>query len=260
MSRPRLLLIHGFLSGPSVWDRVTRQLNGVADVVTPNLPGYGQAGWREHPSAYGLDAIVDHMAAVAAREEPTHVVGHSMGAIVALALAARDPDRFAGVGLIGLPVFESPGEGLAHQRDRGLLFRAWLRSETVAHAGCRALHTTRWAWSPLKTWYAPLIPRPVLVEAMHHSRAGHGAALERVVFAGRVPELASLAGPNVSVLHGEGDRAAPLERAKAVAAANGWDFTVARGGMHQVMVRRPRRTARWVRERLLGPLSPPRTP
>jgi pimeloyl-ACP methyl ester carboxylesterase len=88
------MLLHGFLSGRNAWRPLRRELSDL-ETVAPDMLGYGRAAHRGQE--YNLDETVAHLRGVVEAEQPTHVVGHSMG-IVALALAGEMPDAFAAVG------------------------------------------------------------------------------------------------------------------------------------------------------------------
>jgi len=90
------LLIHGFTGTPrDLADLAARlQARGLT-VSVPRLPGHGtngrdflQSGWRDW-----LRASVDAYADLRARCQTVHVVGFSMGGILAVLLAARFPVR-----------------------------------------------------------------------------------------------------------------------------------------------------------------------
>lgn len=247
--RPRLLLLHGFLSGHAAWERVITALGDDVDVVAPDLLGYGAAPRPD--SGYTLDDLVEALLPVTEREAPTHVIGHSMGGIVALALANRLPGAFRGVGVIGLPVYGSRADGLAYIQQRGFAYRILLRSDRLAHAGCVTMHRLKPLWMPM----APLVARrhtPALLESLFdHSEGSHVLSLEDVVFAGQAERLAGETDLPIAALHGTADRSAPIDRVEVLAARHGWRLTVVRGAGHQVIVTQPRRTAAWIRRDVL---------
>ena len=246
---PRLLMLHGFLSAGVVWDRLRAELGGGALTIAPDLLGWGEAGWRGEP--YGLEEMIEALEPILERGGPTHLLGHSMGGIVALALAKRFPGRFQAVGVAGLPVFRDRPDGESHIHRRGKLHRALLHTDCVSHAGCVAMYQVRWLWRPLIPVFAPRQPREHLFAAFNHTREGHFSSLNRIVFGDLVPGVAAAGGARVAALHGGRDPSAPVERVRALAREHGWDFRVAPTANHQLIVERPRLTARWIRERLL---------
>jgi len=95
------------------WPPVARQLSADWTLVAPDLRGRGAAS--ELPGPYGLKRHAEDVCAVA-REAGSEVVlvGHSMGAFIALLAAAAEPDLFRKLVLVdgGLP-FPSPPEGVS---------------------------------------------------------------------------------------------------------------------------------------------------
>jgi pimeloyl-ACP methyl ester carboxylesterase len=89
---PALLLLHGTAASREQWAPLTAKAPGFT-VLAPDFPGSGRTTDDGGPiTIEGLaaqaEAVLDHAGADAA-----HVVGHSLGAIVAAHLAGTRPDR-----------------------------------------------------------------------------------------------------------------------------------------------------------------------
>jgi pimeloyl-ACP methyl ester carboxylesterase len=92
---PALVLVHDFLVSHLQFDDVIDTLAERFHVIAPDLPGFGES---EKPSparyAYGIEtfteAVADLIAAFGVGR--AHVVGQSMGAAVAITLAAEHPE------------------------------------------------------------------------------------------------------------------------------------------------------------------------
>ena len=95
-----VLLIHGFGGDLDNWLFNLDALAAEATVVAFDLPGHGPSPTSiPDPSVPGLaDAVADFMDA--AGVEAAHLVGHSLGGAVALALAAAAPGRVRSVTLV----------------------------------------------------------------------------------------------------------------------------------------------------------------
>lgn len=86
MTTPPLLLLHGIESGPSTFWRVGADLVTLGfEITTPTIPG--NAGTPV--TVGGTLAALAHSVPI---DEPSVVVGHSLGALVALELAAQQPE------------------------------------------------------------------------------------------------------------------------------------------------------------------------
>lgn len=91
LSRSRLFL-HGWGLHGGIWAETLAALPGTA----PDLPGYG--GWPA-TVPYSAESLADAVAETLTA--PVHLIGWSMGGMVALALAARHPDKVAKLVLVG---------------------------------------------------------------------------------------------------------------------------------------------------------------
>ena len=102
---PAVLLIHGVTASHMSWPLVAERLP-FARVIAPDLRGRGRSNGLQGPA--GLDAHAGDLVAVldALGVQRTIVVGHSMGAFVALVLGEVHPDRVSRVVLVdgGLPL------------------------------------------------------------------------------------------------------------------------------------------------------------
>lgn len=89
-SGPLLLLVHGLAGNAEVWRGVEALLpdRWPGGWLAVDLPGHGRS---PRAAAYGFDAQADAIAAVLPAGREVTVLGHSMGGMVGLALAARHP-------------------------------------------------------------------------------------------------------------------------------------------------------------------------
>lgn len=95
------LLIHGIGMGRTVFSGLTEGLIGTGRVIAVDLPGYGEA--PEPPRILAIERMADLVGAYlrAHVDRPAIVVGHSMGAQVALEVAARHPGLVEALVLLG---------------------------------------------------------------------------------------------------------------------------------------------------------------
>ncbi len=94
-SGPAVVLIHGTgADAESNWAPLMDTLGARYRVVAPNLPGAGGTPPRSH--RLDLDELADQVVATVGAAGVTggfHLVGHSLGAVVAATVAARHPGR-----------------------------------------------------------------------------------------------------------------------------------------------------------------------
>jgi pyruvate dehydrogenase E2 component (dihydrolipoamide acetyltransferase) len=95
-----VLLIHGYGGDRNSWLFLQEPLAAKYRVYALDLPGHGTSAKDVGDGALGVlaDAVTGVLDALGAAR--AHLVGHSMGGAVALAVAARDPGRIASLTLI----------------------------------------------------------------------------------------------------------------------------------------------------------------
>lgn len=109
-----LLMLHGWAMHSGVWRDFARQLGRHCQVICLDLPGHGHS---EPLSPFTLDVVADAVLAVIPEREFA-VLGWSLGAMLALAMAERQPHRVAKLLLLaGNPRFVADDEwpGMATQ-------------------------------------------------------------------------------------------------------------------------------------------------
>lgn len=99
--RPALIFVHGAGMDHTVWSMQARYFahHGFA-VLSLDLPGHGRS---EGPAPDTVPGYADWLAAVveASGARDPHLVGHSLGALIALSLAARNPALVRRLALLG---------------------------------------------------------------------------------------------------------------------------------------------------------------
>lgn len=88
----RGLALHCSLARASVWRPLAGRIGDLVTLVAPDLPGHGRAAPWAPGRPYHEQAmpIVEHLAG---QEGQIDLIGHSMGAVLALAYAVRHPER-----------------------------------------------------------------------------------------------------------------------------------------------------------------------
>jgi pimeloyl-ACP methyl ester carboxylesterase len=107
---PIVLAIHGLGGSGRYWHGLATRLGGRCTVIAPDLPGFGAS---DRPAgdvdrATLLDDL-DALAASLPRNAPVHVVGHSLGGVLAALWAARAPQRVRSLALASTPFPDGTG-------------------------------------------------------------------------------------------------------------------------------------------------------
>src|SRR6056297_1191352 len=91
---PALVLLHGFLETIDMWKNFVPEFSRSHQVICIDLLGHGQTDSIGY--VHTMEDMADAVLAVLIhlKIEKAHVVGHSMGGYVALALAEKAPQLF----------------------------------------------------------------------------------------------------------------------------------------------------------------------
>jgi pimeloyl-ACP methyl ester carboxylesterase len=212
-----LLLIHSAGMGAAQWRAIVKVLGRDYRCLAPNLRGYGKSSPWPSGRPAELSAEIALLETVAGRAgAPLALVGHSMGAWLALELARRKPRQFDSLVLIEpvvLGALRAPGEE-APLAEVGAMIEgvlaAFAREDTAA-----AMERFTDYWYGAGAWAAiPLAQRlPIF------ARAGKMRADVEAVWADRTPvsSYADVAQPAL-VLSAERTTPAARRMAELVAA------------------------------------------
>ncbi|HEY8755576.1 MAG TPA: alpha/beta fold hydrolase [Candidatus Dormibacteraeota bacterium] len=193
-SGPALLLLHGWGARKELMAPIAERLQGFRTIV-PDLPGFGAT--PAPPQAWGVGEYAAWVIALLDRlgVERAHIVGHSNGGRVAIALAAAHPAR---VGRLVLT--DSAGIRPRH----GLVSRWRVATFKLVRA------VSRWSWLPraLRDEAA----RRAALRGSEDYRAASGtvrASMVRLVNADLRPELSRLTVSTLLIWGGK-DQETPL--------------------------------------------------
>ena len=209
---PPVLLLHGLAGSWRYWRRGLDGLRTDHTLYLPDLVGFGRS-----PKPRGDYSLAMHVEALTplldAVEGPTTVVGHSMGAIVALGLYARFPARVKRLALIGLPYFPSRELAEASLSKLSLMNRLVIARSWLAPAVC---HMKDLLGLPI---FAPLVGMPVDLyrDYWKHTWASVSRSLFNTLLA---PDVAGLFEgvdrSKITLIHGRNDLIAPVQYVRSL--------------------------------------------
>ncbi len=243
IARPgAIVMLHGFLGSPASWDEVCARLGPGPQLVRPTLFGHELPSDpdRDETRVDSFDAELVRLADVLGRlalPRPRWLVGYSLGARVALGLAASSPEPFDRLVLVsGRDGLEDADEAAS----RAALDAALAR--TLREEGLPAF-VDRWQGLPL---FASQKVLPEERRAAHRARrVAHdperlSLALE-ILSLGRMPRYAARAAARtrkITLIVGEHD-AKFRALAEGFARRFGASLHVVRGAGHDVVLERP---------------------
>src|ERR1700690_354494 len=112
LSQPTIVLLHGAGFDHTTWALHSRWFaHHGHGVLAPDLPGHGRSSGAPLPTIADMAdwtaALLDANGAAKA-----HLIGHSMGSLIALETAARHPEKVSAISLIGTAATMSVGPDL----------------------------------------------------------------------------------------------------------------------------------------------------
>ncbi len=135
----KTLFVHGWATDGRVWEGIVSALDGyAAEVLTPNLPGHGSATrWLEpslNPALAGISGILS------STKGRIKGIGWSIGAQILLSLAARSPEKFSSLVLIGAtPCFTAKAD-FPHAQPRALVRRMVMDMKQAPEAALKRFY------------------------------------------------------------------------------------------------------------------------
>ncbi|MDQ3714958.1 MAG: alpha/beta fold hydrolase [Actinomycetota bacterium] len=212
-SGPPVVLIHGTgADAESNWGPLIESLSNRYTVVAPNLPGAGKT--PAPTDRLELDqlafAVIDTVQDALGAHQGWHLVGHSLGAVVATAVAARQPDQVRSLVLHAGWLTTGPREAL--------MFDLWSRLLAI-DSGLLARHLILEAMSPA-------LLQAANVQQLDEMVAGFTSMLDNRITAqidldGRIDLASAVTGIQAVtlVLASADDRIIPPPHQQALAAA-----------------------------------------
>ncbi|WP_223167890.1 alpha/beta fold hydrolase [Nonomuraea sp. SYSU D8015] len=212
-----VVLLHGLGSNRQAWDAVVPLLTVERDVITVDLPGFGESPDLPDGQPRDLATLVAGLGAVftALGLERPHVVGHSLGGLIAL--------RLGQAGLARSVTAVAPA-GFWSQTERWYAFAvlnaarqiarlpepitAWLSQTILGHAALTGTLYMRADQSAPEAVAASLRALRQAVAFQATMRAGRA----RDLFVGDIPDLP------VTIAWGTADRVLPARQAARAAA------------------------------------------
>jgi len=234
-----LVLIHGLATTRGIWSQVIPALSRSRRVVTLDVPGFGESA----PAGPGfeLEVVADRIArGLAARgiRGPFDLVGHSLGAGIALTLAARRPKA------VGALVLVAPAGLAALPR-----YASWALSLAAgpvlsARRSLAPLTDTDWGRRLLLGFAAadgaripPLQARLMVGASASAQRTSEALA---TITAADLRPLLSQAPAALGVIWGSEDRTVPAQHAEAIRRARpDAELVIIERAGHVAMIERP---------------------
>lgn len=228
-----ILMLHGLAGTGNYWKRGLANADSRHTLYLVDLLGFGDS--PKTKSEYSLEEHLSAIERIVLKEGlndgDTLVAGHSMGALLALALVSNHPEWYRGLTLISLPVFSGRQDIRTLYAESGTLFEKLSVSRYGKYL-CM-LHPVYYT-----EWFRPEnIPPDVFYDSKKHTWLSYDRSLEHIVLNRDITERAKTTINNKKILlaHGDRDLTAPCGRAQTFAEHFGQSrFLIINHGDHQI--------------------------
>lgn len=235
-----MLALHGLGASGRYWGRALDPLSPDSALIVPDLLGFGRS---EKPD--GDYRLAEHVGALersldrCAITDRLVLVGHSLGALIALAAAAEWGSRVRGVVIVSVPVFRTESRAWDHLAGMGAMAWLWINKPAIAHVICVGVRRA----GPVSRFLAPILapryPGPVARDNLLHTWSSYRGSLRSLVEDAHITDwLTEIACP-VRALHGELDETVPLEGVRAVLDPTRARLDVVPGAGHDLPLTHP---------------------
>lgn len=177
-----IVFLHGMLGSGLYWREQMELLKNHHHVIALDLLGFGRS---PKPSNLKYDRddhinyILKTLDAIGIKT-PITLVGHSMGALLALSLTTKYPERISRLVLISMPIYKNATEAQREITQSKIVPRFMYYGPT-ARVICSAMGMLR----PLSQILAPLyfkhLPKDVARDATRHTWFSYSRSMENII-------------------------------------------------------------------------------
>jgi pimeloyl-ACP methyl ester carboxylesterase len=229
-----LVLIHGVSDTHRAWDPVVDEL-GDATVIRYDLRGHGEAPKR--PLVSGIDDFVDDLLALLDTKAvaTAHVVGFSLGGLIAQRLAIREGTRVATLTVIGSVAGRTETEATAARERLHAI-------ETLGPVGVAEQSIRRWFTADYLTAH-PDAADQVIARMAALDPVAYTAAYRVLATTDLADDLHLIAAPTLAIT-GELDVGSPPHMSELIAERTGGQVVIVPGVKHNILQEQATRIAK----------------
>ena len=232
----KLVFIHGLTGSKNYWKRELETVSKTHQLLLVDLLGFGDS--TKPNDDYSLKTQLNALEKIITKENfndgNTVIVGHSMGAIISLALLAKHNNWFEGAVITGLPVYKDKNEFREIMSGHAVFDR--LASGKYGTLICM-LHPIF-----MTNYFKPKnLTDDVFEDAKKHTWQSYANSLNEVVIKTDLYSFSkAIKDKKVVFIHGTEDTSAPYKSAKEYAETfSNAEFITITGGDHQLFLKEP---------------------
>lgn len=237
---PPVLFLHALGASSRYWQGRLGSLPDRYHCIMPDLLGFGHS-----PKPAGAYTVEDHLVALRTTlalhrvaDQRFVMVGHSLGAILAVEYASRFPEQVAGLVLISLPLYQRKDEAQAYIIEHGQwMARVTVLNGRIAHLVHLCVATFRPVLRYLVRHVDSGLPPDVAEDALLHTWRSYSGTLEQCILSHNLnPALRDLPTIPILAIHGNDDPSAPVGPMQMLAATRPGMRLIRLPGGHHVFL------------------------
>lgn len=190
--KPAIIMLHGMLGSHRYWDSVVPQLRKNHELILLDLLGFGKSPKPEieysvEQHVAKVDDIVDR---TQLKKDQSIIVGHSMGAFLALNYAIAHPEKVKKLILINAPMKtdeESLKKAIAESSSRFMVIMTF--NKTWGKLICKLHEMIPAIGYPLARIFEPDLPPTIAKAVGQHNYSSYVGTFENILLKQNVYEL-----------------------------------------------------------------------
>ena len=211
---PPVLVLHGITGSRRYWLPRVLPLARRHRLIIPDLPGFGLSPkpFTDYTPDFFVETLMGLLQHEGLRNQKIKIVGHSLGGIIGLEIAARYPDLVDRLTLMNIPRLNNADEAHDIWFEGSASYRNLLMANSVGHN----LAQMRRTGLRLTARYMKRLPWAVLADCRRFTFRSLTSTLEHCLLNYRIDELLPSV-PRVPCLliHGTEDQVAPIGKTLA---------------------------------------------
>lgn len=232
-----VVFLPGLAGTTRYWQGGLSAIERAYRVVRLDPLGFGQSPkpWTQYTVERHVSAIHQTLG----EQGRLSLVGHSMGAVLSLAYAARYPEQIERIVLIGLPYFGSKKQAFKHFRNGPLPDRWFLTNMALAAIACIL---TRKVLGRILPYIRRDMPREVAQDVVKHTWRSFTSSLWEVIYNYDLAQVADMLDNRIPVhcISGDRDTTAPVNGVYQLARGRKqWTVQVIPGADHHPFLHSP---------------------
>lgn len=235
-----VVLLHGILGSTRYWSAIVEKLSQDHRAVAVDLLGYGESP-KPTDSTYDFDAQIGSIRRTLADsgvDGPYRLVGHSMGALIALRLAAEYPSEVRSLTLFGMPIYESKEKAREQIVESGIVPKYMVYGH-VARFICSAMCTFRPMIGKLVPMYRKDLPKDVVKDSVKHTWYSYSRSMQNIIEGQNVvKDLGRLSVPT-TLVYGKSDELVRFNDVKSLQSLSENIQVVIKEGTHHFPIEHP---------------------